>query len=118
MGDIKDGGERLTQEQLCLLTTMLLGRRKELVDTLANLNQQIKTRDDCSITDAADAASLQEVRIRATGLAMQNGQMLEEIDHALGRLKRGSYGISESSGEPIPYERLLLVPWARSDVGE
>ena len=30
----------------------------------------------------------------------------------------GEYGISEVSGEPISYERLLAVPWARVDSDE
>ena len=118
MDDIEKGVNRLTQEQIDVLMNLLHGRREELTSLIANLNQQMTTRDDCSITDVADAASLQETRLRSAGLARQHGQMLEEIDHALGRLKYGSYGISESSGNAIPYERLLLVPWARSGAGE
>jgi RNA polymerase-binding transcription factor DksA len=30
----------------------------------------------------------------------------------------GNYGVSESSGDPIAYERLLLIPWARNDIDE
>ena len=40
--------------------------------------------------------------------------MIAEIDAAFYRLENGSYGVSEKTGEPIAYERLLLIPWARS----
>jgi DnaK suppressor protein len=37
---------------------------------------------------------------------------------ALAKLGAGTYGISEKSGAPIPYERLTAVPWARHGADE
>ena len=45
-------------------------------------------------------------------------ELLEEVDHALTRLDAGTYGLSEASGRPIPYERLRALPWARYDADE
>jgi RNA polymerase-binding transcription factor DksA len=41
---------------------------------------------------------------------------LAEIDAALDRLYRTPerYGVCEDTGKPIPYERLDLIPWART----
>ncbi len=39
--------------------------------------------------------------------------LLAEIEAALGRLKNGTYGICEASGQPIPTARLRAVPWTR-----
>jgi len=41
---------------------------------------------------------------------------LTEIDAALARLYKNpeSYGLSESTGEAIPFERLDAIPWART----
>jgi RNA polymerase-binding transcription factor DksA len=41
---------------------------------------------------------------------------LEEIDEALERLyhRPDEYGRCEKTGEPIAYERLDLIPWART----
>ena len=43
---------------------------------------------------------------------------LEEIDEALRRLyeEPQRFGICENTGEPIPLERLELVPWTRTCV--
>ena len=41
---------------------------------------------------------------------------IEEIDAALERISKGTYGICESSGLPIPKERLRAIPWARQRV--
>jgi len=41
---------------------------------------------------------------------------LEEIDAALERLYRTPerFGICEETGQPIPFERLDIIPWART----
>jgi DnaK suppressor protein len=41
---------------------------------------------------------------------------LTEIDDALGRLDRGTYGICEETGEPIAYARLRAEPTTRHTV--
>lgn len=39
--------------------------------------------------------------------------LLAEVDAALERLARGSYGVCEASRQPIPAARLRAVPWTR-----
>ncbi len=48
--------------------------------------------------------------------ATRVSRQLTEIDEALDRLVRTPerYGVCEDTGEPIPYERLELIPWART----
>jgi RNA polymerase-binding transcription factor DksA len=41
---------------------------------------------------------------------------LEEVNHALQKIKDGTYGICEKTGQAIPYERLEAVPYARMTV--
>lgn len=49
-------------------------------------------------------------------MAQRVSRELEEIDDALHRLVEtpGRFGICERTGEPIPFERLDLIPWART----
>ena len=108
----------LSLSQLQELANRLMDNRREFADRVNLLKPQIAAKDDCSITDAADAASLQETRMRASSIADQNKQTIAEIDNALERIANGRYGVSEATGEPIPYERLLLVPWARTNAVE
>jgi DnaK suppressor protein len=108
----------LSQTQLAELTERLVSKRRELVDAMKTLNQQIAAKDGCSVADAAEAASLQEQRSRASGVADQNQRTIVEIDAALSRLQNGQYGVSVLSGEPIAYARLALVPWARTGANE
>lgn len=38
---------------------------------------------------------------------------LAEVEAALDRIRRGSYGVCEATGLPIPPERLRAIPWTR-----
>ena len=108
----------LEDEQIAELSNLLLEKRRELAARIEELEDQMATRDDCSHTDAADAASAQESRLRARGMVEQHRQVINEIDAACRRLESGSYGVSETTGEPIDYARLMLVPWARVGTDE
>jgi len=108
----------LTRVQVDELAGSLAIKRQELVDRVEHLEQQMLTKDDCSHVDAADAAVAQEGRLRAQGMVEQHQQIIMEIDAAFGRLKSGTYGVSETTEEPIDYNRLVLVPWARVGADE
>lgn len=51
-------------------------------------------------------------------LAQRASRELEEIDEALRRFyeQPDRFGICENTGEPIPMDRLELVPWTRTCV--
>jgi DnaK suppressor protein len=104
----------LTQAQLEELAGKLADKRHELAAKLEVLTRQMTVKEDCSLTDAGEAASLREEVARASGVADQHNRTIAEIDRALRRLETGRYGVSEISGEPISYERLSLIPWART----
>ena len=49
----------------------------------------------------------------ALNLASSEQDILYEIDEAIHRIKSGTYGICEESGDPIEKERLKVIPHAR-----
>jgi DnaK suppressor protein len=49
----------------------------------------------------------------ALGLMDSERKLLREIDQALGRIEKKTYGICEGTGKPIPKARLEAQPWAR-----
>ncbi len=56
-------------------------------------------------------------RERDLALSAQALQQVVEIDAALAKLDKGTYGLCERCGQPIPQERLRALPWAALDVG-
>ena len=63
--------------------------------------------------DPADTAADESERdIFFAELAMERNS-LEEIEAALQRIRKGTYGICEASGKPISPDRLKVIPWTR-----
>jgi DnaK suppressor protein len=69
-------------------------------------------------TDPVDDAELIEEEQVDDALAEQLRRELEAIDRAEARLREGTYGLSVESGEPIPAERLAVIPWAERTAAE
>ncbi len=63
--------------------------------------------DDAEVAEKqrANNAALQELEILKTRLRL--------VQRALAKISAGVYGLCEETEEPIGYERLTVVPWAR-----
>jgi RNA polymerase-binding protein DksA len=104
----------LTPEQLEHFRSLLLEERAAAEARIRDHADVIPTtvRQDDDLGDSSDDA----VNLRERELALveneADGELIRKIDHAQERIQEGTYGISESSGKPIPLERLEAVPWA------
>ena len=65
------------------------------------------------IGDAGSEAEVRDLTIRLLG---KDREQLFEIDAALERIRRGTYGICEISLDPIPKKRLQVRPFCRLTV--
>jgi DnaK suppressor protein len=106
----------LSKSQLETLRRRLEDERKRVVRVL---------QSTASVQPADDALSeLEETAQRATEWTLQRGvaererALLAEVDRALAKFAAGTYGLSEKTGAPIPYDRLSAVPWARQGSDE
>ena len=94
------------------------GFESQLPAIRADLDQQRRFRTEQLQELAVDAegamASADEPRLQVTRtLTLASEAALSEIDAALRRLEEGSYGVCESCAEPIPWERLEVLPMSR-----
>lgn len=62
----------------------------------------------------ADEATALYEREKDMVLRKMREEQLDDIDAALERMEKGTYGIDEETGEKIPYERLEALPTART----
>ena len=108
----------LTPKQVQELSDHLADKRREMVESVDSLRETIMSKHDCDIFDTGDSASHNEEHRRAATIARHHKETIAEIDLAINRLKEGRFGISEATGEPIAYERLLAIPWARTSAGD
>jgi RNA polymerase-binding transcription factor len=97
---------------------LLARERRRVEEALARLRRE--PDEELSHLDqhpADDGTELFEEE-RDEGLAERLEEELAAIERAERRLEEGTYGISVESGQPIPDERLEVIPWAERTVEE
>ena len=91
------------------------GFERQLRATRAELDQQRRFRteqlEELAVDAAGAMATSDQSRLQVTRvLTLAAEAALSEIDAALQRLEEGSYGICEACAEPIPWQRLEVLP--------
>lgn len=113
--------KRLTAKDLAQFKDMLLKLRDRVIDEISflsrdNLNRsQRESAGDLSSYSfhMADQGTDNFDREFAANLLSSEQDVLYEIDEALRRIEAGTYGICEATNQPIEYERLKVLPFAR-----
>ena len=108
----------LTRDQRAYLERTLLSRTlNRTVAEGAQADEQDRDGDLSTLPfHLADRGTdTMESELRASNATRMSGE-LAEIDVALDRLHRSPerFGICEDTGQPIPFERLDVIPWART----
>ncbi len=90
------------------ITAALSG--KAHVFNIENHNESLIKGDDAEVAE----------KQRQSNAALQELDMLKNrlllISRSLRKIEEGCYGFCEETEEPIGYERLLVIPWARYGV--
>jgi len=93
------------QGQLATEREALSRRLKERREALVNLAS--RQADDADwASDSADQSLLARLMDR-------DAKLLAEVERALQKIDAGTYGLCETTGEPIGFERLQARPWSR-----
>lgn len=111
----------LTAKDMAFYKDLLLKLRDRIIDEISflsndNLNRsQKESSGDLSSHSfhMADQGTDNFDREFAASLLSNEQDVLYEIDEALRRVEAGTYGVCESTGEPIERERLKVLPFAR-----
>jgi DnaK suppressor protein len=106
----------LTNGQLDDLRRRLESERARLLRVLAAPAPNGPQPDQDA--EPEEAAQRETERARGVEIDARERALLAEVERALAKLSSGKYGVSEKTGDPIPYERLVAFPWARDAVGE
>lgn len=88
--------------------------KEELESNISRLREETEAiASEDAIDDVEDMASLESDNMVHTSLLKQQQHELDEVIHALSKIKHGIYGICEESGDEIPIERLRAEPQTR-----
>ena len=97
--------------------TLLAAERQRIERALARLRRQ----DDGEAADEFDPANLAADLYQDEfdeGLGADLREQLAAVERAEARLAAGTYGLSVESGQPIPDERLEVLPTAERTAEE
>jgi RNA polymerase-binding transcription factor DksA len=98
----------------------IVGQLNEFTTLEASEDGEARAGDNSKFpTHPADLGSdTQDEELDASIATRRSGE-IAEIDAALERIRTSpdSFGVDENTGEPIPYARLQIIPWARTNVG-
>jgi RNA polymerase-binding protein DksA len=107
----------LTKEELKEFRQLLLAKRRELVGDMTGIEAEALGADRQESTGdisdhPADAGTDNFEQEFSLGLLESERNMLTEIDHALTRIDKATYGVCLGTGKPISKARLAARPWA------
>jgi DnaK suppressor protein len=104
-----------------LFRELLLEKRQAVVEALDYLHKEhpgsledetgelVSSSADQHLADTATETVDREIDYT---LEASDGRLLADIDAALGRIEKGTYGTCVNCGAQIPPERLEAMPWA------
>lgn len=99
------------------LRQKLLAERQRLTKDYRRDIEAVQEIEEDSAGDLEEIATLEGDRERLFAHSEQDRQILLLIEEAFQRMEEGTYGLCQETGEPIPVERLRLIPWARYSAG-
>jgi RNA polymerase-binding transcription factor DksA len=92
---------------------LLIGTRNYLLNRQGDLVKDAAEEQPAFSLHMADAGTDSFDRDFALSRLSAEQDAMYEIDEALMRIERGTYGVCELTGKPIERERLEAIPWTR-----
>ncbi len=84
--------------------------REDCLLLIRRLREQMQAEIEPGVAGSAHAAADIYERTRVVSLIASQEIKLRALDHAIASAKAGTYGICEMCGQPIPEERLRIIP--------
>ena len=107
--------KKLTKKDLQRFKEALIRYRNRLTGDIESIQEEALQpgEQDVSLDHLADHGSETFDYDFNLGLIENVGKTILEIDKALKKIEKGTYGICSGCRKPIPVPRLEFLPWAR-----
>lgn len=114
------GKSPLSPAQIDHFRALLFRKRAELVGDVAMMEKEALRSETGSLSNMpshiAEQGSDASEQAVSLDLAAADRKLIKEIDDAIMRVERGTFGLCELTGKPIKIERLEEIPWARYSI--
>lgn len=118
--DIQTTKTKLPKADLDHYREILLRHRRELVGRVTGLEDEALRSNGGNLSNMplhpADIGTDTFDQDFALGMAASDRLLLQELDDALERISKQTYGVCQLTGKPIPKTRLDAKPWAKYTV--
>ncbi len=101
----------LTKDQLRRIKDSLVQRRAQLTSNLKSGLVEIENQEGHHLADLEDIDNIQD-NDAVFEVVNNASASLEQIEKAIEKIDRGTYGTCEDCGEPIILDRLKALPFA------
>jgi DnaK suppressor protein len=115
-GKAKKNGDVKVKAQWAKFYERLLELREQLMRQMNGLAQESAQEMAGYSLHMADSGTDNFDRDFALSLLSSDQDAIYEIEEALKRIEKNTYGICELTGKPIPRTRLEAIPWTRFTV--
>ena len=110
----------LSEKQLSKLKKLLIGQKRDLTGVISEKDEKVKSH--YSLRDSVDALSTvdnhpaelaTELYDREKDLALEvhSEDTISQVEAALERMEKGTYGVCATCKGEIPYDRLVAIPY-------
>jgi DnaK suppressor protein len=113
---VKKNGEAMIKPQWAKYYKRLLELRDQLTRQMDGLAEESAQEMAGYSLHMADSGTDNFDRDFALSLLSSDQDAMYEIEEALKRIEKNTYGICELTGKPIPPTRLEAIPWTRFTV--
>lgn len=114
--DLRKINSGLSKDDLQYFRGLLLEKRAEILGSVNGM-EEARNSGAGEISHMplhpADVGSDHFEQEFNLGLMESEKKLVREIDEALMRIQRGTYGVCVEAGKPIPRARLEITPWAK-----
>ncbi|RMG17568.1 MAG: TraR/DksA family transcriptional regulator [Planctomycetota bacterium] len=103
---------KLSPELLQAMKQELIRKRDDLTRSVTRELDDMSNNEAHHLADLADAGGDANDEDRSFRLLEISGAELEQVEAALEKIEKGTYGICESCEKPIGLDRLKALPFA------
>jgi len=104
--------EKWVVNQLKDISARLENERNHLKELKVKLSKDALEEHEGSYGKREEAATEYSDKEKQFTSLQRTREQLAEVEHALGKLEKGTYGLCDFCGKPIPSDRLEVVPQA------
>ncbi len=115
-----EGKSPFNKRELDRFQNILTRKRAELVGDVANIEDEALRGQSGSNSGSpnhmAEQGSENYEQSLSLDIAAADRRLIREVDDALDRIEKGTFGLCEMTGRPIKLERLEEIPWTRLSI--